>query len=190
MAGAAALVIAGSASAAQPGGSRLAGLRVGVLGGYERADVSGVSLRGDAELPIWTLTPGVELSGVASLGYSRLTQGVRYGELASDLLKLVPAARLSVAVGERLSLFGDLGLGLAFVSARTEKDVPFFGKSSTSASSLNAMVRLGVGAWYRATPRLDAGAMLELDPISGDYAYRGAGGQTTLLVLGGVRWRL
>lgn len=190
MAGAAALAITGSASAALPPGSRLSELRVGGFAGYETDDLSGVAIRADAELPVRDLTPEVRLSGVGSFGYSRLTEGVRFGDLTSDVLKLVPSARLSVAVAPKVSLFGDLGLGLAFVSARTETNVPFFGRSSVSASSANLMLRLGAGAWYHVSAQVDVGAMLELDPILGDYAFSGFRSQTTFLVLGGLTYRL
>lgn len=189
-AGAAALMIAASAAAAVPEGSRLSGLRVGAFAGWEGADVSGLSLRGDGELPLRDLTPRLRLSGVGSLGWSRLTQGVPFGDLTSNVLKVVPAARLSLAVLPRLSLFGDVGAGLAWVSARTAVDVPFFGRSSASTSSVNLMMRLGAGAWYHVGEQVDVGAMLELDPIFGDYGFRGARSQTTFLVLGGVMYRL
>ena len=190
MAAAAALAIASSAAAALPPESRLAGLRVGGFAGYETDDVSGLSIRADGELPIRDLGPQLRLSGVGSLGYSRLTEGVRFGELTSNVLKLVPAARLSVALGPKVSLFGDLGVGLALVSARTATSVPFFGNSSTSASSVNVMMRFGAGAWYHLSAQVDVGAVLELDPILGDYAYAGARSQTTFLVLGGAMYRL
>jgi hypothetical protein len=190
MAGAAALAIAGSAFAAAAPGSRLSGLRVGGFGGYETNDVSGLSIRADGEVPVRDLTAQLRLSGVGSFGYSRLTESVRYGELTSHVLKLVPSARLSVAVTPVVSLFGDAGLGLALVSARRDTNVPFFGSSSASASSVNVMMRLGVGAWYHMNGRVDVGAMLELDPIFGDYAFSGARSQTTFLALVGVMYQL
>ena len=190
VAGAAALMIAGSVSAELPPGSRLSGLRVGAFVGYETDDVSGGTLRVDGERPLAALPAPLALSGVGSLGYSRLTKGVRFGEFTSNVVKLVPSARLSVAVAPKVSLFGDVGVGLAFVSAKTETDVPFFGRSSVSASSLNLVMRFGAGGWYHLNGRIDVGAMLELDPILGDYAFSGFRSQTTFLVLGGLTYRL
>ncbi len=61
-------------SAAAPASSSpMQGLEVGGFVGYETDDVSGLSLRLDAELPFRDLSPQVKLSFVGSIGYSRLT---------------------------------------------------------------------------------------------------------------------
>lgn len=190
-----ALLAAGSASAAPPPsspstGSALEGLEVGGLVGYEADTVSGLSLRVDGALPFRDLSPQVKLSLVGSLGYSRLSEGVLYGDFTSNVFKIVPAARLSVPLNPRLSLFGDVGVGLAFVSAKVETNVPFLGRSSSSASTVNLMMRFGAGTWYRVSPKLALGAMLELDPIHGDYGFSGRPSQTTFLVMGGAMYRL
>lgn len=57
---------------------------------------------------------------------------------------------------------------------------------ATDTSSLNVMARLGVGAWYRAGERLSLGAMVELDPILGDFGYTGGPSRRTLAVLAGA----
>ncbi len=57
------------------------------------------------------------------------------------------------------------------------------------------MMRIGAGAWFQATPQLKVGAMLEFDPIFGDFGGSFAGGagngsQNTFNILVGTMYRL
>jgi opacity protein-like surface antigen len=181
---------ASARSSARPSateGTPLAGLEVGGFIGYETDDLSGLSLRFDGELPFRDLSPEVKLSLVGSLGYSRLSYDPVPGwSFTANVIKLVPAARFTMPLNEQFSVFGDAGLGLAYVGVKVKNDFGW----SVSDSSINLMMRLGVGAWYHVNPQLKLGAMLEFDPVFGDYGYAGngvGGGQNTFLIqVGGM----
>lgn len=167
------------------------GFGLGGFAGYEAANVSGLSCRLDGVLPVLDVGPRVSLGAVLSLGYSRLTDRIGLMSLAADVFKLVPAARFTVPLGTRFSVFADLGFGVAVVSARLASvDPAVVTVTEPSDRSVNAMARVGVGAWFHATRRLALGAMAELDPIFGDFAYAGAAAQSTFLVQGGMMVRL
>jgi hypothetical protein len=187
-----------SASAAKPAeaaapASPLAGLEVGGFLGYETDDVSGITLRLDGELPFRELSPQVKMSWVGSIGYSRLTKSYGFADFNSNLVKLVPAARFTLPLNPQFDVFGDVGLGLAYVGSTLEWKYPFSG--SFSDSTFNIMMRIGAGAWYRVNPQLKVGAMLEFDPIFGNYGFSGANGiaassQNTFNILVGGMFRL
>jgi hypothetical protein len=184
-------LVAGNASAAPPARSPLDGLLVGGLAGYETADVAGLSLRVDAELPSRDLGSRLKLSWVGSICYSRLTESLPpFSDFKSDMVKAVPSMRFTLPLSPSFDVFGDVGAGLAFVAARLESHVPFFGDTSVSSNSLNFMMRFGAGAWLHLSPALKVGALLELDPIFGDYGMSGAASQTTFNVLAGAMYRL
>jgi opacity protein-like surface antigen len=172
-------------------GSPLEGLEVGGFVGYETDDVSGLSLRLDGEVPFRQLAPQLNLSFVGSFGYSYLTWDPGPGsKFTANVLKLVPAARFTLPLNEQFSVFGDAGLGLAYVHASVKYD--WYGlHGSSSDSSLNLMMRLGVGAWYHLNPQVKLGAMLEFDPVFGDYGYSGnsfahSSQSTFLIQIGGM----
>ena len=185
-----ALLTPAVALAAPASGTGVPGLQVGGFIGYETADVSGLALRADGEIPFRDLAPQVKMSWVGSLGYSHLTWDTFGGTFTANVLKLVPAARFTVPLNPQFSVFGDVGLGLAYVSGTI--DVPGF--FSSTDSTLNLMMRFGVGAWYHASDRIKVGAMLELDPIFGDFGYSKNGiaatSQTTFNFLVGMMYRL
>jgi hypothetical protein len=137
----------------------------------------------------------VRLSVVGSLGYSRLSWSPGLDvKGTADVVKLVPALRFTLPVAPKLSLFGDAGLGLAYVSTKIDLP-PAFNAVDVSDSTLNLVLRLGVGAWYHANERLKLGVLLELDPILGDFGFRSAAGvksgsQTTFLAQVGAAYRL
>jgi opacity protein-like surface antigen len=170
--------------------SQAGGLELGGFIGYETDDVSGIALRLDGELPFKALSPQVRMSWVGSIGYSHLTESVPYGDFTSNMIKIVPAARFTLPINPQFDVFGDVGLGLAYVSAKVETNIPFFGSTSTSDSSLNVMMRFGAGAWFHVNPQLKVGAMLEFDPIFGDYGFSGASSQNTFNILAGAMFRM
>lgn len=182
-----------SGSTSATAGTPLEGLEVGGFLGYETDDLSGLSLRFDGELPFRQLTPEIKLSLVGSLGYSRLTWDETFWKMTANVIKLVPAARFTMPLNPQFSVFGDAGLGLAYISVKAEGKGPFANGWSTSDSSFNIMMRLGVGAWYHVNPQLKVGAMLEFDPVFGDYGYSGngvGGTQNTFLIQIGGMFRL
>ena len=174
-----------------PASNPLEGLQVGGFIGYETDDVSGLSLRLDGEIPFRDLSPQVKLSFVGSLGYSRLTDSQFGADITANVFKFVPAARFTMPLNPQFSVFGDVGLGLAYVSATVSS--PFF--ADITDSTVNLMMRFGVGGWYHVNDRLKVGAMLELDPIFGDFGFSSANGlngssQTTFLFQVGMMYRL
>jgi hypothetical protein len=150
-------------------------LAVGGWLGYETGDLDGVALRLEGELPFQQLTPEIALSFVGSAGYSRLSEDLGGGfDITANILKLVPAARFTLAVTPELSLFGDGGLGLYYASVTADTvdldPVTFqFRRREVSDSNVGLMMRLGVGAFFRVNPQLRLGGALVLDPMFGDY---------------------
>jgi opacity protein-like surface antigen len=171
--------------AASSSGAGLQGLSVGGFIGWETDDVGGLALRADGELPFRALSPQINLSWVGSIGFSHLTDDMGFADLTANVLKIVPAARFTFPINPQLSLFGDAGLGLAYVSAKVES--PFF--PSVDDSTINLMMRIGVGAWYHVNEKTRIGAMLE---FFGDFGFSGAGAssQTTFNILGGAMFKL
>jgi hypothetical protein len=167
-------------------------LQVGGFIGYEADDVSGLALRVDGALPFRDLGPQVKMSWVGSLGYSHLTESrPPFSAFSSELVKLVPAARFTFPVDPKVDVVADVGLGLAFVWAKLESNIPFFGNLESTSSSRNLMMRFAAGAWLKLGPQLALGAMLELDPIFGDYGGSlGGRSQTTFSILAGAAYRL
>lgn len=179
-------------SAAPAGG--LQGLQVGGWLGYETDEVGGLALRADAEMPFRDLSPQIKLSFVGSVGYSRLSWDIPFGDFTANVFKLVPAARFTLPLNPQFEVFGDVGLGLAYVSVNIEQNVPGLGRTfEASDSTVNIMMRFGAGAFYRVNEQLKVGAMLELDPYFGDFGFNanGIGGsQTTFNILGGAMFRI
>lgn len=180
------------AASTAPTGAGLQGLQVGGWLGYETDDVGGLALRADAELPFRDLTPQLKLSFVGSLGYSRLGWDIPFGDFTANVFKLVPAARFTMPLNPQFEVFGDVGLGLAYVSVSIEQN--FLGERfKADDSTVNIMMRFGVGAFYRVNEQLKVGAMIELDPYFGDFGFNanGVGGsQTTFNILGGAMFRI
>jgi opacity protein-like surface antigen len=175
---------AARSAARSSGGSQLQGLSIGGFVGYETDDLSGLSLRADGELPLTALAPQVNLSGVGSIGYSRLSDDLGFGfDFTANILKIVPAARFTFPLNPQFSLFGDAGLGLYYAS--WDLDVPtVFGKRTVSDSEFSLMMRIGGGAWFHVNEQTRIGAMLEFDPLFGDLD------QNTFLVQVGAMFRL
>jgi opacity protein-like surface antigen len=185
-----ALLAALLAPALAAAGSPRSALELGALAGYEGTSMSGFSLRLDAVVPVRELDRRVTLSVVGSAIYSRLTDTAGFVEVAADAYQLVPAARGTLALGERWAVFGDAGAGLAHVRARLTSRSAVFPRRSSSASTLAPMLRLGAGVSYRASERLQVGAIVELDPILGDLGYAGGPRRNTVILLGGAMVRL
>jgi opacity protein-like surface antigen len=173
-----------SSKPAASAGSPAEALELGGFIGYETDDPSGISLRGDLEIPFRRLNPQVKLSWVASVGYSRLTEDISYGTFSANILKFVPSARFTIPINPQFSVFGDAGLGFYYAWWNTETSFPNFPSSSIDSTEFNLMMRIGAGAWYHLSPQLKLGALFELDPFFGDFD------QNTLLVQVGAMFRL
>ena len=184
---------ASTSQAAPP--SQYGGLSVGGFLGYETDDVSGVALRVDGELPFQALSPQVKMSWVGSIGYSHLTKSSAGLDWTANVIKIIPAARFTLPINPQFDVFGDVGLGLAYVGITVDTPAipPFFAGvpgGSASDSSFNIMMRIGAGAWFHVNPQLRVGAMLEFDPIFGDFGASGVSSQNTFNILAGMMYRL
>lgn len=170
-------------SASSTTGSGMEGLSVGGFIGYETDDLSGLSLRLDGELPFQALGPQLNLSWVGSLGYSRLTEDEGGVEFTANILKIIPAARLTFPVNDQFSLFADGGLGLYYASWDVEYPAPFSALDFDD-SEFSILMRIGGGAFYQLNPNTRIGASIEFDPYFGDFD------QTTFIIQAGAMFRL
>jgi len=158
-------------------------LTVGGFVGYESDDLGGIALRLDGEIPFKALSPQVSMSWVGSIGFSHLSDDVPGGSVTANILKIIPAARFTFPVNPQLSIFGDAGLGLYYVSMKTEFDAPFNYLNVTD-SETSLMMRIGGGLWYAVNPTTRIGAAIEFDPYFGDFD------QSTFIVQGGAMFKL
>jgi hypothetical protein len=178
---------AASATPASP----LDGITVGGFVGYEKDDVDGISLRFDGEMPFRALSPQVNLSWVGSIGYSRLSLE---DVVDFNIIKVIPAARLSFAVNPQFTLFADGGLGFYYASFDTEVSrfagfdpftfQPVFVTEKVGDSEFSVLMRVGGGAFFQVNEKTRLGASIELSPYFGDFD------QTTFLVQAGAMFRL
>jgi hypothetical protein len=152
------------------------GLSIGGFIGYETDDVSGLMLRADAELPFRALSPAVNLSWVGSLGYSRLSDDLGNDlDFTVNLIKIIPAARFSFPISPEFTLFADGGLGLYYASWTIDTfdfnpNPPFnLIRSEFDDSEFSLMMRFGGGGFFQVNETTRIGAMLELDPLFGDF---------------------
>jgi opacity protein-like surface antigen len=162
----------------------LQGLSVGGFVGWETDDLSGLTLRADAELPFRALSPQFNLSWVGSVGFSHLTRGEFGFDFTANILKVIPAARFSFPVNPQFTVFADAGLGLYYASMESEFPNFFGGKQTVSDSEFSLMMRIGAGGWFNVNEKMSVGAMLEFDPYFGDFD------QNTFNVLGGAMFKL
>ncbi|HEX9402008.1 MAG TPA: hypothetical protein VF912_18000 [Anaeromyxobacter sp.] len=162
-------------------------LQLGGFLGYESDGVAGIAPRVDGEVPFRAILPPLQLSWVGSIGFSHLTRSQdAYGfgvATTANVLKVLPAARLSFALTPQLTLFADTGLGLYYASTTIDDSTPYFGGTSTS-HGLGFVTRFGLGAWYQLREKLKVGAALELDPYFGEFDH------TTFVMQAGAMFRM
>lgn len=134
------------------------GLSVGGFIGFESGDLTGLALRLDGEMPFQMLSPQVALSFVGSAGYTHFSKDITFGDITYNIVKLVPAARFTLAVNPQVDIYGDGGLGLYYYSYRSSVTFPFSPTTTASGSGLGLVMRLAVGAFYKVNPKLRLGA--------------------------------
>ncbi len=173
---------AGRSTAPAPAGSKA--LSVGGFVGFELGDADGFALRVDGEMPFQMLAPKVALSFVGSLGYTRFSQDVPFGDSSTNIVKLVPAARFTIPLAPELDVYGDGGLGLYYFSSSIDQNLPFVGRQEFSDSGIGFMLRLAAGGFYKVNPKLKIGAELGLLPYFGDVD------TTEFTIMGGVMFAL
>jgi opacity protein-like surface antigen len=125
------------------------------------------------ELPPSGLNPGPRFTGEFMYGYldlspqARLSLGGRgafsyhSGDFNSSvwILEAVPDAKLTLALAPKLSVYGDVGLGLALQHASV--DLGAFG--STSDDTLAVTIQFGGGISYAVTPNMNLLGELRFD---------------------------
>jgi opacity protein-like surface antigen len=167
-----------STSTTADGGLRLAGLL-----GFEFANGdTGLALRGDGEMRIADLAPNLHLSGVLSLGYSRFSDDNFRVDVTTNLVKLVPALRLTIPVAPQFGVYGDAGLGLYYASTTVRDNLSGL---DASDSDVDFTMRFAAGAFFDLNERLRLGAELGVNPYFGDLV-----DDTTWTLLASLSYRL
>ncbi|WP_242357116.1 outer membrane beta-barrel protein [Anaeromyxobacter sp. SG64] len=159
-------------------------LSAGGLVGFEFASgTTGFGLRLDGELPVQALGPRMNLSALGSLGFTRFSDSTSTGvgdySQATNIFKLVPAARFTLPLAPAVAVYGDAGLGLYW--ARSTIDTPF---GSSSDSAVGVTMRLAAGALYHVNDKLRVGVELGWNPYFGDFS------EDTISVLAALMVRL
>jgi opacity protein-like surface antigen len=145
---------------------------------FESGVNAGFKLAAGAFYGLQTLKPGLVLQVGGSVGWT-------YNGFASPLdgsintIELLPTARLRMAVQPKLFVYGDGGLGLAFVHEKVT--IPgFFGFPGASSSATDAalLIKLGAGIGYELQPNLS----LVFEPAFNIYVKSGSLTQFTMMV--------
>lgn len=140
-------------------------LRVGALVGIERGDLDGLALRGDAEVDLQRLAPRAVLSGVGSLGLSRVSEDFAGYDVDATVLRLVPAARFRLDLSPGIGVYGDVGLGVYLASVETD----FVAGADGDDTDVGLMMRFGAGGYLWAADAVRFSFELALAPHFGDY---------------------
>jgi opacity protein-like surface antigen len=159
-----------------------------VLLGFEDGDFdAGISLRGDLELVQRPLAPNVGFSIIGSLGFVRFSQDGGYSyfdessswETAINVIKFVPAARLTFGRSQAFRPYVDAGLGLYYGSLTYEESVtftspvyPYLPVTQTfeaDDSEFSLTMRLAAGLQFQVAPNFSLGGELSINPYFGDY---------------------
>jgi hypothetical protein len=159
-----------------------------VLLGFEDGDFdAGLSLRGDLELVQKPLAPNVGFSIVGSLGFARFgEEGGYYAppfvderwEMATNVLKIVPAARLTFGRSQAFRPYVDGGIGVYYASwtmeSREVVDFDLYGNPiyrdvEFDDSEFSLMMRLAAGLQFQVSPGFSLGGELSINPYFGDY---------------------
>ncbi len=158
-----------AAPARQASASGTKQIWIGGLVGLELGDLDGFGFRVDGEMPLKPLSPKVNLSLVGSVGYSRLSMDLYLGDVGWNIFKVVPAARFTMPVAPKMSLYGDAGLGLYYGSFTMKQNFPApIGTIKTDDSATGFLMRFGVGGFYDLNPKTKLSAEIGVDPYFGD----------------------
>jgi opacity protein-like surface antigen len=146
-----------------------------VLVGVEDFGDSGVSLRGDLELPQKAISPQVGFAVVPSIGYSRFSNdytdpwaGVEVDE-ALNLIRGMAAARFTFGNHPTFRPYADAGLGLYLANYSFDYRDSFSGiSSSDSQSEFGMVLRFAGGVQFQLSPTFALGAEIGFQPYVGD----------------------
>ena len=169
-----ALAVAPALAAAQGGevGSLKLGGSIGLFA--SSFDTTGVQLRLDGTYTFSELQPRLYLEGAGHLA-------AMFGSNDVSVWEAVPKARLRYALSDQLSVYGDVGLGLAILHV----SIPdIFGGGSEN--TLSAIIRFAGGVLYAIRPDK---IWLTLEPV-GINVYTASGSGFAYTLLAGVLVRL
>jgi hypothetical protein len=174
-----AIALAQAAPRSASGGSRPlvgslelgAGIGLGVP--FQSGVGAGFKLNFDGFYGVTQLAPGVVLQAGGNLGWTH--NGGDF-DTSFNFLDFLPTARFRFAAGPQLFFYGDLGLGLAIVTA----SAPGFASDSSAAF----LIKLGGGLGYSVTPEVS----LTFEPAFNFYVK--SDGFTQFTMLAGVLYRL
>jgi opacity protein-like surface antigen len=177
----AALLAVPALAAAQPRGSGFGGSQGPALEGVSLALLAGLDLPSQAGLDVGPRFTGELMYGVADLTpqlradlggrLSFAYHNANFGDLW--LFDVVPDLRLLVGLTPRLSLYGDLGVGIAVVR---------FSDNIGSGTHTVATFQLGPGISYALSPKLNLLAEIRFN------FYTGGEGTYTALPTLGFQW--
>lgn len=167
-----------AAASASPAASARPSSQVSMGGliGYETGTFDGFGLRLDAELPLRRVQPKLTMSGVGSIGVTRMAQEWGYGDWDTTVLKLVPALRFTLPASPQLSIYFDGGLGIYYAKTTYDTRVyagywylnaPVYAYGRYSGSSTGIMMRVGAGAALQVSPQVKLIGEAALNPYLG-----------------------
>ncbi|WP_242341114.1 hypothetical protein [Anaeromyxobacter sp. SG66] len=137
--------------------------------GIGDASYSALKLRVDAERTVRALSPRAALGWVISAGVLHASDsqdvpvpmmGTVAMEWGANLFEVVPAARVTYALGPKLWIHGDAGLGVAYTAASGSVDVPGIGHVEPVSGGVAGVARLAGGLAFTPTPNVRVGAQL------------------------------
>ena len=129
----------------------------------------GPRLTGEAMYGFAELAPQLrlDLGGRFSFAYHSADMVLGYGG-SMWLMDFVPDAKLRYSVTDLLGVYGDFGLGLAFM--HFSSDAPSTPLFSNSSSDLALAIQFGLGAAYALSPNLNLLGELRFDFYTKDGA--------------------
>ncbi len=144
-------------------------LTIGGVVGAELGTLDGFMLRVDGEMPIQPLSPKISLSGVGSIGFSRMSKDVGGVEASWNVFSVIPTARFTMPAAPLIDVYGDAGLGLYYASFSSSWTNPLDGTVvDVSDSTTGFLMRFAVGGHYKLNPRTKLTAEIGLVPYFGD----------------------
>ena len=137
--------------------------------GLGDASYDALKLRVEAERTLRALSPRASLGYVISASVLHASDsesiavpmlGTVQMEWSANLFELVPSARATLALGPKVWVHGDAGLGLAYTVASGKVDVAGIGTVEPVSDGLAGVLRLAAGLAFAPTPNVRIGAQV------------------------------
>jgi hypothetical protein len=137
--------------------------------GLGDASYDALKLRVEAERTLRALSPRASLGYVISASVLHASDsesiavpmlGTVQMEWGANLFELVPSARATFALGPKVWVHGDAGLGLAYTVASGKVDVAGIGTVEPVSDGLAGVLRLAAGLAFAPTPNVRVGAQV------------------------------